>query len=257
MQPFQFSPSETTGESPFFLMYGREPRLMIDCSLLKPVEVSTSILEHRQRIIRNTELGLQIARERTHKAQQRMKIYYDHKSAPPNFIVGDRVWVYTPKTRKGLTKKFAHNWYGPYRKIKQLGPVHYRLRTNGNKLVTTTVHANRMKHYIDPKDRLLHPPLGGDSHTRDLLPSELPEGTWESTPNPRSPDPGEGKSADTGEATIHRDGNTPNTRQRTEEPRGGKNPTPKPDSPAGDQPAIDNISIFNAEKLLDKCIHNG
>ena len=46
---------------------------MIDCSLLKPVDVSTSIIKHRQRIVRNIELGRQIAQEHTHKTQEKMK----------------------------------------------------------------------------------------------------------------------------------------------------------------------------------------
>ena len=63
------------------------------------------MLEHRSRVIRNIELAQLIARDNTYKAQQRMKIYYDCNTAEPTFVEGDFVWVFTPKTRKGLTKK--------------------------------------------------------------------------------------------------------------------------------------------------------
>ena len=64
-----------------------------------------------------------------------MKEYYDQTAANPTFIVGDRVWVYTPKTKNGLSKKLLHKWYGPYRIVKQLSPVHYQVPTCDNKSV--------------------------------------------------------------------------------------------------------------------------
>ena len=170
---FRFSPSETTGESPFYMMYG----FPIDCALLPTVDVSTSVLEHREKIVRNIERVHQIAKQNTYKPQHRMKQYYDRNTADSTFVQADSVWVYTPKTKKGLTKKLMHNWYGPYRVVERLGPAHYRLRTNGNKAVNTTVHANRMKFYIDPNERPLHSPLGNTKGKQPLNPRELPEGT--------------------------------------------------------------------------------
>lgn len=86
LEAFRFSPSETTGESPFYLLYGRMPRFSIDCALIKPVSESNSVLEHKRRIVRNAELAQQITRDNTYKAQQRMKQYYDRNTAEPTFL---------------------------------------------------------------------------------------------------------------------------------------------------------------------------
>ena len=51
------------------------------------------------------------------------------------FVVGQRVWVYTPRIRKGLSKKLMHNWLGPDRIVEKLPPVHFKWRTITNKKV--------------------------------------------------------------------------------------------------------------------------
>jgi len=112
--------------------------------------LSTSVLEYHTRIVEKVELAQSIAKENTQPSQQKMKDYYDQKSKKPDFQLGQRVWVNTPKTKKGLFKKLLHNWFGPYRIVKQCSPVNYRLRTDTNKNVTFAVHANRMKPFIDP-----------------------------------------------------------------------------------------------------------
>jgi hypothetical protein len=155
---FRVSPHETTGDSPFYLLYGREPRLPVDVSLLPPSNVTNSIKEHRARIVQTIEEAHAIARANTQRTQQSMKARYDRSAREPKFMLGDRVWVYTPKTKKGLSRKLMHHWHGPYRIIEKCSPVHFKLRTCDNRLVSITVHANRMKPYHDPESRPHVPP---------------------------------------------------------------------------------------------------
>ena len=75
-----------------------------------------------------------------------MNGYYDRDTSQPLFEIGQNVWVYTQKTKKGLSKKNLFNWFGPYSIVEQSSPVHYRLHSKNNKKVTFAVHANRMKH---------------------------------------------------------------------------------------------------------------
>ena len=71
------------------------------------------------------------------------------------FIVGQRVWVYTLRTRKGLSKKLMHNWLGI---VEKLSPVHFKWRTITNKRVAFSCHANRMKPFVDPNLRSIDSP---------------------------------------------------------------------------------------------------
>ena len=49
-----------------------------------------------------------------------MKDYYDQGAREPIFVVGQRVWVYTPRTKKGLSRKLLDNVW--FQKISILAP---------------------------------------------------------------------------------------------------------------------------------------
>ena len=171
---YRVSPNATTRESPFYLLYGREPRLPIDVSLLMPsANLSASVSVHRARIVQNLEDAKRIIQSNTQLAQQRMKEQYDKSAGPVPFEIGMKVWVYTPKSRKGLSKKLSHNYHGPYRIVSKLSPVHFRLRTLDNRPVSVPVHANRLKLYCDPSERPVEPP-DVRPPSPDLADSDLP-----------------------------------------------------------------------------------
>ena len=117
-----------------------------DVKYLPPVagDLGTSVLDYRKRVVEKVELAQNLATENLQRAQQEMKDYYDQKAKEPVFEVGQRVWVYTPRTRKGLSKKLMHNWLGPYRIVEKLSSVHFKLRMI-NKKVVFSCHVNRMK----------------------------------------------------------------------------------------------------------------
>ena len=92
-----------------------------DVKYLPPVagDLGTSVLDYRKRVVEKVE----------QRAQQEMKDYYDQKAKEPVFELVQRVWVYTPRTRKGLSKKLMHNLLDPYRIAEKLSPVLFKLRT--------------------------------------------------------------------------------------------------------------------------------
>ena len=135
--------------------------------------------EYHKRIVTQIETAQSIARNNIQRAQQLMKLQYDRKAVDAPFEVGQRVWVYTPKPKKGLSKKLLHRWHGPFRVCRKLSPVHYQLRTCDNRLIATTVHANRMKNFYDPADRPIHPPSEDDPNDPSLQESDLPADSFE------------------------------------------------------------------------------
>ena len=170
-------------DSLFYLLYGREPRLPIDVNSLPPNvdHLSTSIAEHRARIVSQLEEAQRMTKQNTERTQQRMKEHYDLESAPVKYKVGQRVWVFTPKTRKCLSKKLLHHWHGPCRIVKQLSPVNFQLRNTTNRLVSTPLRFNCMKLYYEAKDRPITLSLVNDDDDKfSLTEDELPSDSFES-----------------------------------------------------------------------------
>ena len=58
---YNTSISETTGDTPFFLTYGREPIPIPDTSILPPTNLSPSVVIHRQRIISQLQMARDMA----------------------------------------------------------------------------------------------------------------------------------------------------------------------------------------------------
>ena len=155
---YRTSPCVSTGDTPFYLLYGRQPRLAPDVSLLPPSQLSSSVEEHRARIVSQLETAQSTTRSNTARTQQLMKLQYDKNSADPQFEIGQRVWIYTPRAKRGLSKELLSKWNGPFRICRKFSPVHHQVRTCDNRLVATTVRANRLKHFYNPADRPILPP---------------------------------------------------------------------------------------------------
>ena len=109
----------------------------VDVKYIPPVDddITVSVFEHRKRVVEKVELAQNLATQNLQRAQQKMKENYDQNAKEPVFVVGQQVWVYTPRSRKGLSKKLLHNWLGPYRIVEKSSPVHFRLRSVTNKKV--------------------------------------------------------------------------------------------------------------------------
>ena len=175
---YRVSPNATTGEAPFYLLHCREPHLPMDISLLPTVKLSSSIAEHRARIVTTLEEARQLIASNTQRSQLKMKARHDLSAHPIHYTVDHRVWVYTPKRRKGLSTKLLHNDHEACRIVEKLPPFHFKLRTLDNRPVSVRVYANRVKPYFHPKDRPIEAPTEQPSqqdgpHLRDDdIPSE-------------------------------------------------------------------------------------
>ena len=106
---YRSSPQASTGESPFYLLYGRDPQLPTETAIAHtPItRVRIDVDTHKGEVFKNIQETWQLARENIKKAQRRQKMYYDRQTRKPTFHVGDRVFLFTPSAKSGSAYKFA------------------------------------------------------------------------------------------------------------------------------------------------------
>ena len=140
---------ESTGFSPFELLYGRAirgPMFILKELWTKEVEapeVKNSyqyVFELREKL----EDTLKIAHEELQKSQQKGKHYYDRKT---KIQPGDKVLVLLPTDRN----KLLIQWKGPYEVSAVVGTNDYKVKIKDKLKV---YHANFLKKYIEREEEL-------------------------------------------------------------------------------------------------------
>lgn len=123
----------TTHYSPFELLFGHKPRIpdsVYDDNSDTTYPDYVKLLQHRLKHARD------IAIEYIHKSKINSKNYYDTRTRPVTYKVGDQVFL---KNHLRLRKALSPMWKGPYKVIK----VH------GNHTVTLLINRRHVKHHFD------------------------------------------------------------------------------------------------------------
>lgn len=106
----------STKESPFFPLYGRDPRIPSESALSSPsTPYMVDLEDYKSELTNNLSDAWAIARANIQEAQACQKRQYDKHSKEPTLSIGDRVMVYMPHSVSGKAWKLARPFYGPYR----------------------------------------------------------------------------------------------------------------------------------------------
>ena len=94
---------ESTRESPFFLLYGRDARLPTEAALTKPRTCyQVDIDDFKTDLVCNLSDAWSLAQQNINQAQKKQKTHYDRKAKSRKYCVGDRVFVHMPSEVRGL-----------------------------------------------------------------------------------------------------------------------------------------------------------
>lgn len=110
------------GDTPYFLMFGKDCRLAVDCFLgeASPLETNRTTMEeddYKEELV----ITLKEAYKRAFQQQEQMsksyKHYYDRQATDSIIKVGDRVYIKVPKPPKGCNRALTKKYMGPARVI--------------------------------------------------------------------------------------------------------------------------------------------
>ncbi len=141
----------STQYSPYQIVFGKAPNLPIDVLFDVP---TIPYVENSQKI--RTQV-----RENILRAQQRYGTQYNEKRVDKRYPVDSKVMIAEMTVKPGLSRKLSPKFMGPYRILKQVSPLHYKVKHMSSAQKPITVHVNRMKPFGNTK--LLDPDAEADS----------------------------------------------------------------------------------------------
>lgn len=139
-------PNESTGFTPFELLYARHVRGPLD--ILKeqweePTEEQTSVLSYLMETQERMETVRKMVTDMESLAKKNQKRYYDKNARNRNFEVGQKVLVLLPTS----TSKLLAQWKGPYEVTQKVSPVDFKVRLSKSK--ETVYHVNMLKEWFE------------------------------------------------------------------------------------------------------------
>ena len=145
MMAYRSSVQESTGFTPYHLMFGREIRLPADVMFGSTPDQPKDTHEYVKELRKNLEEAHELAREHLKTAQKRQKRYHDARGTGNGFGIGDRVWLFNSATKKGESRKLQSPWLGPFVILDKLSDVNYKIGAENGLGRKQIVHYNRLK----------------------------------------------------------------------------------------------------------------
>uniref|UniRef100_A0A3B3QYN6 Integrase catalytic domain-containing protein n=1 Tax=Paramormyrops kingsleyae TaxID=1676925 RepID=A0A3B3QYN6_9TELE len=125
------APHQSTGESPASLIYGRELETPLDLWMRPNREPGLETVEaYRSELSETLQEAYNLVRQSLAVSHEKQKFHYDKKRRHVTFSCGDLVRLKThPRSdaSSGFTAKLAPVYKGPYRVVKVMSDLNYRL----------------------------------------------------------------------------------------------------------------------------------
>ena len=128
-------------ETPFFLINGRDPKLLSDIIVNKTYDTYNDVHIYADELMnklksvyaRIKQLYIDINEKRTSELENIKE---------KEFKIGDKVLLFDPTTKVGLSRKLTIRWKGPYIIIEKRNDINYVINIDGK---MTLVNRQRLR----------------------------------------------------------------------------------------------------------------
>ena len=161
---------EATGDTPHFLLFGRDAPLPLEVALgiTELDDKPATISQHRTQLIRALQTAHSAVAKNLIQAAEKAKEGYDQKRVDVHHEVGDLVLLHRPQLEPGKSAKLARLWTGPYRVVATRGELNYDIVHVANPKDKQLVHVARLKPFKEHPRNVVGPSnLGGEGVAAD------------------------------------------------------------------------------------------
>jgi len=143
---------DSTKLSPFFANYGFNPRH-------SPEIPSNSDVPRADEFTQDFAKITKILKENLQQAIIKQKEFADkHRINPPDFKPGDKVWINSSLIIHNGNKKLKPRKLGPYKIIRKISPVSYKLELPKNIRIHPVIHVSEFEPYYEDHFERKQPP---------------------------------------------------------------------------------------------------
>jgi hypothetical protein len=170
LSAYRCSVHEATQETPFFLVYGRDPFLPIDIAMGLPRtanEDNADDGDYRSGLVGRLQQAFASARENQVAAQDKNRRIFNRSRTDRPYALGERVWLHVPSVRPRRSKKFTRPWRGPYRVVELRGNLNYGLQHVHNPRDHQFAHVSRLKQWVGSAEDCEPPTESGEPAGED------------------------------------------------------------------------------------------
>ncbi len=148
---YRISLNKTLNDNPFHLIYGRDATIPYDLCF-RPIERNRKIVSPDEYVAELIDtLRKAYVKLNDHKAdyQNKYKLYYDRTHKEITFQIDELCMIYFPTPKVGMSKSLSPRYDGPFKIIKRLDWVTYRVQSTKPKEEKRVfvVHVQRMIRY--------------------------------------------------------------------------------------------------------------
>ncbi len=174
LEPLLFAvrevPQASTGFSPFELLYGRQPRGVLDVlreTWEEGLSESKNEIQHVLDLRTKLHTLGQLSMENLLQAQDKQSRLYNRGARLRNFTPGDKVLVLLPTSSSKLLAK----WQGPFEVTRQVGDLNYEVVRTDRSGARQIYHLNVLKKWNEVEPVILATVVGSEE---DLGPEASP-----------------------------------------------------------------------------------